>query len=91
LRQKRSRDLPKKAIAEAIVLSLLVVLLSGAGTDVSAEVNDKDNDGWVPLMSAVRYDANPEIAVALIERGADIGARDKYGLTALDHANEKKL
>lgn len=54
---------------------------------------NESKDGVTPLMFAVRYN-NPEIAKFLIEKGADITAKDENGYTALklaEGANATKV
>jgi ankyrin repeat protein len=43
---------------------------------------DKKNEGLPPLVEATRW-GHPNIALALIEAGADVNARDTYGVTAM--------
>ncbi len=48
----------------------------------------KDNGGFTPLMVA-SYEGHLDIARLLIERGADMEAKDYDGKTALDWARGK--
>lgn len=52
------------------------------------DVNERKN-GMTPLMFAARYN-QPEIAKFLIEKGADIYAKDNNDFTALKHAEAAK-
>ena len=54
-----------------------------------ANVNATD-DGWTPLMLAVRYNGSPEVLKLLIEMGADVSIKDKEGKRALDYADENE-
>ena len=54
--------------------------------DRGADVNVRAGYyGWTPLMVAVYY-GHPDIAKLLIERGANVNARDRYGHTPLAFA-----
>lgn len=53
-----------------------------------ADVNSRALDGSTPLMSAV---ARPCNLRPLLDRGADLDARDKWGKNALQHARETKV
>ncbi len=50
--------------------------------NAKADVNIKDNNGWTPLMFAVR-DSTPEICMKLIEAGANVNEKDNNGWTPL--------
>ena len=50
--------------------------------ELGADVNQKDNEGWTPLMYA-SYGGRLEIIKKLIEAKADINQKDKSGDTAL--------
>ena len=56
-----------------------------AGADLGA--HDKYN-GNTPLHWAVLWSDNPSVIVALIEGGADPGARDNAGFTPFDYASD---
>jgi uncharacterized protein len=56
--------------------------------EYGVDVNESRN-GMTPLMYAARYN-NPEIAKYLIEKGADISAKDNNGFTALKLAEGGK-
>ena len=56
---------------------LMVLIKDGA------DVNAKDTDGLIPLMSAARYNSNPAVLMVLIKAGADVNAKDTDGLTPL--------
>ncbi len=56
-----------------------------AGADLGA--HDK-YDGNTPLHWAVLWSDNPSVIVALIEGGADPGARDNAGFTPFDYASD---
>ena len=62
----------------------LVIALIDSGMDI--EVATKDHLwGWTPLQWAAMSNQT-KVAVALVNKGADIMARDKNGMTALHHA-----
>ena len=44
-----------------------------------------------PLLIAVKTSANTEVIQLLLERGADLSARDENGKTALEIAKEREL
>ena len=51
-----------------------------------AQVKYRDENGWTVLfVMAMKHDW-PELAAALIERGCDVNAKNKYGNTALHYA-----
>jgi ankyrin repeat protein len=52
-----------------------------------ADVNAKDDNGWIPLHFAVYY-GHKEIAELLIVEGADVNAKTKDNTTPLDLAIE---
>ena len=59
-----------------------------AAIEAGADVNAKSGyDGGTPLIYAAR-NGNIEILNILIQAGADIGAKDDEGKTALDYAKE---
>lgn len=82
------------AIAKYDVTPLLVAISKGDLTTVKkfveygVDVNEAKG-GMTPLMYAARYN-NPEIAKFLIEKGADIWAKDNNGYTALTLAEGGK-
>ncbi len=51
--------------------------------EAGAKVNEKDNDGWTALMYAVRYQEGLECVQLLIDNGADVKLKNKYGSSAL--------
>ncbi len=51
-----------------------------------ANVNERDNDGWTPLMYASRFCNDEKIASLLIKKGARTEARNNYGISALSLA-----
>lgn len=53
--------------------------LIAAGSDVNA----KDNDGWTPLMYAVRYQSNVSVVNQILSQKADVKAQNNYSLSAL--------
>ena len=52
-----------------------------------ADVNAKDDNGWIPLHFAVYY-GHKEIVELLIAKGAEVNAKDKNGWTPLHLAAE---
>jgi ankyrin repeat protein len=53
-------------------------------------VHDKNKYGKTPLHYAARYNSNVDVLKYLIEKGADINAKDYNGKTPLDVANTKE-
>lgn len=51
--------------------------------NAGADVNAKDNEGWTPLMYAVRYQSNLQIVEFILNSEPDIKALNKYGHSAL--------
>lgn len=52
-----------------------------------ADINKKDQLGNTPLMMAVA-NQNHEAIHSLLRNGSDLAAKNKYGLTAIDKAND---
>ena len=48
-----------------------------------AEVNQTNDAGWTPLMTAARFNTRLDVVAALLSAGADVDARNHDGLTAL--------
>lgn len=48
-----------------------------------ADVNEKDGEGFTPLMSAALNNPNPKVIIALVKAGAEVNAKDKDGKTPL--------
>lgn len=48
-----------------------------------AEVNQTNDAGWTPLMTAARFNTRLDVVAALLSAGADVDARNRDGLTAL--------
>lgn len=48
-----------------------------------AEVNQTNDAGWTPLMTAARFNTRLDVVAALLSAGADVDARNYDGLTAL--------
>ena len=55
-----------------------------------ADVNARRDSGHTPLMAAAQYNRSAEVALALINAGADARATDAEGKTAFDHAKENE-
>ncbi|KAB5536197.1 hypothetical protein GE09DRAFT_343208 [Coniochaeta sp. 2T2.1] len=60
--------------------------LLGAGADIEARFGQDD---WTPLLLAVHYDLRL-VSRLLLDKGADAGAKDSRGRTALDIAAEQR-
>ena len=57
------------------------------------DINEKDSQGYTPLLTALEYNPNFEIAEFLIQNGADYKdyeAKIKFGLTTLLCAAKNK-
>ena len=52
-----------------------------------ADVEARDADGWTALMRAAK-NGDADVVLALLERGADVFARNDAGHTAMDIAME---
>jgi len=57
-----------------------------AAINAGAKVNDRDKDGWTPLMFAAQSNENPDVITTLLNAGAKVDDRDKYGRTPLMRA-----
>ena len=64
-----------------------VLLIGEALLQAGGDVNAADSNGRTPLMYALQYN-QPTAVQLLLEHGANIKARDKSGMTALDLANQ---
>jgi Ankyrin repeats (many copies) len=88
----QAKNFSKKELDRALFDAVLsrydnttvIDLLLNAGADV----NSRTPDGWTPLMSAVSHPCNLH---PLLDRGADLNARDKWGKNALQVAREQKV
>ena len=49
----------------------------------NADVNASDDEGWTPLMFAVRFSKNADLVNLLLNAGADFKAKNNYGVCAL--------
>src|SRR5207248_5706399 len=87
----RSRKFTKKELNRALFDAVLSRYDNGAIIklllDAGADVNAQTPDGTTPLMNALSTPCN---ILALLRRGADLHARDKWGRTALQIARERK-
>ncbi len=54
----------------------------------SNNINTPDDEGWTPLMLAAEYVSDPKVISVLIDKGADVHARNEDGRTALIIAAE---
>ena len=57
--------------------------------DKGANINERNEDGWTPLMFASADNSNPEVIATLLQNGANINDRDEYGWTPLMYASAK--
>jgi ankyrin repeat protein len=48
-----------------------------------ANIDERGDDGWTPLMIAASYNRRPEAIKAIVSAGADVNARDDGGWTPL--------
>ena len=80
--------------AKAPVISILNSVLSGnikaikQHLDAGTDVNAKGWSEWTPLYRAVR-EGHKEVAELLIANGADVSAKNRYGKTLLDFAEDE--
>ncbi|HQL82806.1 MAG TPA: ankyrin repeat domain-containing protein, partial [Spirochaetota bacterium] len=51
-----------------------------------AKVNETDNDGWSPLLHAIKGAFEPAVPEYLVSKGADVGMKAKGGWTPLMEA-----
>lgn len=71
------------------VTSLMAAIKSGNDWAINsllacgADVNARDNEGWTPLMYAVRYQNSSSLVKMLIEKGAAVGVQNAYGISPL--------
>jgi TPR repeat protein len=83
-------------LADMMSAKFIALCLKGSAEQVKeaidggADMNMADGKGYTPLMHAITADKG-EIANLLLDRGADAGARDSAGKTALDIAAGKDL
>ena len=56
----------------------------------NAKINSKDNEGWTPLHSAVRYSNDTSVIQTLIDHGADVYMKADKGYSALHLAYYNK-
>jgi ankyrin repeat protein len=71
------------------ICRLLLDRLEKEGGDVEKYLEIRDKDGRTALMHAADFNST-DTCIVLLEKGADIGARDNKGKTALDIALEKR-
>ena len=57
-----------------------------AAINAGAKLDDRDKDGWTPLMWAAGFNGNPEVITALLNAGARLDDRDNFGMTPLMNA-----
>lgn len=63
-------------------MSLLNTIMSLAQRHAQLKALNVDPDGWTPLHHAVESDSAEEV-IELLEKGADVNAKNKYGSTPL--------
>jgi hypothetical protein len=82
------------ASAYAQAPDFLELAKSGTVKDVQsaiksgAKVNAKDQDGGTALMSAARYNQNPDVIATLLKAGARLNDLDKFNMSPLMYAAE---
>ena len=62
-----------------------------AAINKGADVNDRSNSGWTPLMAAAMNNPHPEMVTILLKAGADVNATDYRGKTPLMYAADNNL
>jgi ankyrin repeat protein len=55
-----------------------------------ASINTQDASGYTPLHDAIRINRDPNVAITLLEAGADPNARNTHGSTPLHFAIERR-
>ncbi len=74
-----------EAASQAFPRTADLLLSQGAAVDTRLRHPDRDDDGATALMMACDSGATP-IVRALLAHGANVDARDRRGLRAIDHA-----
>ena len=62
-----------------------------AAISKGADVNDRSNSGWTPLMAAAMFNPHPEMLTILLKAGADVNTTDNRGETPLMYAVDTNL
>ena len=57
-----------------------------AAISKGADVNDRSNSGWTPLMAAAMFNPQPEVMTIRLKAGAEVNARDNRNATPLMYA-----
>ena len=78
----KSEPFPTATIVVCALIAGLVVCRAG-------HTILKRGDGWTPLHKAA-YEGYREIVELLIAKGANVNAKNKYGTTPLDMANDRE-
>ncbi|NOY76196.1 MAG: hypothetical protein GXP32_10480 [Kiritimatiellaeota bacterium] len=77
--------IPKGCPVLSVVISQRKKELALTMIERGADINEKDDDGWTPLLYALRYDM-PEIAETLIAKGGKVRIASNEGWSPLHYA-----
>ena len=73
---------PMRTLAWSVVADPLELAVEPIVTEIPADPQAQDGDGWTPLLASVR-DSQPDVVAALLEAGADPNAQGGSGTTPL--------